>query len=220
MEAVSQTKKKEVGIVGGGKAGLQLLRLFHGSGLTTVQFVADMNANAPAIIEAQKMNVPTFTDIEQAVKLPLDFIFEVTGRSEVDELLTRLVDTCRTSIVTHDMAFVILKAITESDQRLRDDVVHDITEVKTDINQSLQGILRLVDNINSITSQMQILSINARIEAARVGEHGKGFAVVATEMGKSAEMVKEITTQIQTVNATIASTSDRINTSLNRLKTS
>jgi len=96
-------------------------------------------------------------------------------------------------------------------------VVNDITQVKIDITQSLQGIQRLVDNINSITSQMQILSINARIEAARVGEHGKGFAVVATEMGKSAEMVKEITTQIQTVNAAIASTSERINTSLNRL---
>jgi methyl-accepting chemotaxis protein len=209
--------QKSIGIVGGGKAGLQLLNLFQQSDLTSVQYVVDLNPNAPAMQEAKKLNIAAITDLEKALSGPVDYIFEVTGNKKVQETIARLVDPAVTSVVTHDMTFIILKTITDSELRIRQGVVNDITLVKTEITQSLQGIQRLVDNINSITSQMQILSINARIEAARVGEHGKGFAVVATEMGKSAEMVKEITTQIQTVNAAIASTSERINTSLNRL---
>lgn len=203
--------------MGGGKAGLQLLNLFQQSDLTDVKYVVDVNLNAPAMQAARKQNINAFTDLEKALTEAVDFIFEVTGNQKVQETITRVVDPALTSVVTHDMTFIILKVITDSEQRVRQAVISDISQVKTDITQSLKGIQKLVDNINSITSQMQILSINARIEAARVGEHGKGFAVVATEMGKSAEMVKEITTQIQTVNAAIASTSERINTSLNKL---
>lgn len=213
----NQTTQKAIGIVGGGKAGLQLLNLFQQSDLTDVKYVVDVNLNAPAMQAARKQNINAFTDLEKALTEAVDFIFEVTGNQKVQETITRVVDPALTSVVTHDMTFIILKVITDSEQRVRQAVISDISQVKTDITQSLKGIQKLVDNINSITSQMQILSINARIEAARVGEHGKGFAVVATEMGKSAEMVKEITTQIQTVNAAIASTSERINTSLNKL---
>lgn len=65
--------------------------------------------------------------------------------------------------------------------------------------QSLSRINEMVDRILEITSQTNLLSLNASIEAARAGEAGKGFAVVASEIGDLALSSSETATEIQTI---------------------
>ena len=55
------------------------------------------------------------------------------------------------------------------------------------IAQRQGGIDRITATITRIADKTQVLSINAGIEAARVGEQGRGFGVVAHEIGRLAE---------------------------------
>ncbi|NRF94673.1 methyl-accepting chemotaxis protein [Paenibacillus frigoriresistens] len=62
--------------------------------------------------------------------------------------------------------------------------------------QTTQEIPKLLKVIEEISAQTNLLSLNASIEAARVGEHGNGFAVVAGEIRKLADLTKKSTMEI------------------------
>jgi methyl-accepting chemotaxis protein len=92
-------------------------------------------------------------------------------------------------------------AATASDvARQGGEVVAEVVNTMSSINESAKKIVDIISVIDGIAFQTNILALNAAVEAARAGEQGRGFAVVASEVRslaqRSAAAAKEIKTLI------------------------
>ncbi|MEO0412477.1 MAG: PAS domain S-box protein [Pseudomonadota bacterium] len=66
-----------------------------------------------------------------------------------------------------------------TDATSRRTAIQSTTNLMRDVLQQIDGV---ASEINSVTAQTHLLSLNATIEASRAGNAGKGFAVVADEV--------------------------------------
>lgn len=66
-----------------------------------------------------------------------------------------------------------------------------------DLETKNSRIAELVEEIRSVTQRLDLLSLNASLEANRAGESGKTFAQMAGEMRKLAEQIQDSISEIQ-----------------------
>ena len=89
-----------------------------------------------------------------------------------------------------------------------------VSERTAALTQKTQEIGKIVTVIKDITEQINLLALNASIEAARAGDQGRAFGVVAVEVPKlaerssrSAEDITGIVEDIQSLtNTTVSAT--------------
>ncbi len=91
-----------------------------------------------------------------------------------------------------------MKLVLESSETTFD-IIAEIIDRAREMNQEISSINEAVELISGITTQTNLLSLNASIEAARAGQAGRGFAVVASEIKQLAEQSSQGTDTIKEI---------------------
>jgi len=102
---------------------------------------------------------------------------------------------------------VTVKSVGEAAARTREDIVATQDMIQR-ITAGMKQMGEFVEVIDDIASTVNLLGLNAAIEAARAGSNGKGFGVIASEIRKLAESTKTNSDRIRSLIKNVVSDVD------------
>ncbi|MCR4588127.1 MAG: methyl-accepting chemotaxis protein [Lachnospiraceae bacterium] len=156
--------------------------------------LADANSNQGESLE--RLN-STLTDMNESIDFIANAATELaTTSSQLAEKADGVKMLCDETLDASAKGREEMESVTRNVDTLNE-TIRNLSDLIGETAQTVSEITGITDTINAISSQTNLLSLNASIEAARAGEMGKGFAVVATEVGTLANQSSEATENIR-----------------------
>lgn len=184
---------------------------------------SQLNNAAAYVSDASGTFMETSQDIQNAVSEIEVGVNRLDSDSEncltqMDSLSGKITNVSRNADEIGDLMSTTGHTITngiESVQELTESarsttaITQNMIAALKELETKSKSISGIVSAINDIAEQTNLLSLNASIEAARVGNAGKGFAVVAEEIRRLSDQCQDSAGQISDiVNEIVGKTGD------------
>ncbi len=181
-------------LVGGGKAAVILLDFFAGLKDVKVVGVSDVKEDAPGIVHARSLGIPTTTRTEDLVKRAnTNIIVELTGNSKVR---AGLLENLRSDqdIMSANCARLmcdIIIAQASHDAGVAEAVSDKFKTSTSRLQTAIENIDIAYANVEKLLRETGLITLNAKIESARAGAAGNAFAIVVDRMHEMLNSIRE-----------------------------
>jgi len=185
---------------------INLLNQLHESNKNELDALFDENDQIRGLIkDAITGLVASFQGLEHESTQQKDMVYalvdDTSNQSEEHNTIQSIAEEAANSLK------VMVDSITQmSTQSMA--LVTSLNAIKEDFTK----VLKLLNEMDSISSQTNLLALNAAIEAARAGEQGRGFAVVADEVRSLSQRSQSFSNQIRTQFSNTVKTIEQANT--------
>ena len=154
----------------------------------TEEIESEMSEINITLKNLQKNTLNVFKEIQHNIQNLNTYIYSI-------KLLNKEIDYMNETV----QKLLSLYTSTRSEANIGKNLLKEQKEILKDLDENSNKIQKIVKFIQDISKQVNLLSLNASIEAARAGDAGKGFAVVADEISKLSNRIDQNVKEIQTI---------------------
>lgn len=168
--------------------------------------------------QSQASSAEEITATTEEISAGMDKISD--GSEQQNDMLVKLIAILNDLSGSINQVYETVSEAAALSKTIAADAISGDSSMKTmnqsmiNVSQSSDDMTKIVNIIREISEQINLLSLNAAIEAARAGDAGRGFAVVADEVSKLADQtassIKEIEKLIDLNNNEIQSGFDAV----------
>ena len=143
------------------------------------------------------------TDIEKCIRFIENFTDKINAISQSSQNMTSLAYEMEKTNQTVQESVDLLVV----NQGKNDEVMEDIFKVIRNLIERTQKIGEITSLIHRISSETNLLGLNAKVEAVHAGAYGRGFSVVAEEIQRLSKDTRQAN---EGISDTIKSVTDEI----------